>query len=54
MKEEGFDLKVGRRGPDKLLTTFSKTPFWLWVSHCRYSSNQRCTAAWSLGSQAPV
>ena len=32
MKEDGFDLKVGRRGPDKLLTTFSKTPFWLWVS----------------------
>ena len=31
MKQEGFDLKVGRRGPDKLLATFSKTPFWLWV-----------------------
>lgn len=32
MKLEGIDIKVGRRGPDKLLTTFSKTPFWLWVS----------------------
>ena len=31
MKSEGFDLKVGRRGPDQLLTTFSKSPFWLWV-----------------------
>ena len=31
MKQEGFDLKIGRRGPDKLLTTFSKTPFMLWV-----------------------
>ena len=31
MKQEGFDIKVGRRGPDKLLATFSKTPFWLWV-----------------------
>ena len=31
MKQEGFDIKVGRRGPDKLLTTFSKSPFWIWV-----------------------
>ena len=31
MKEEGFDIKVGRRGPDKLLATFSKSPFWIWV-----------------------
>ena len=25
-------MKVGRRGPDRLLTTFSKTPFLLWLS----------------------
>ena len=31
MKQEGFDVKVGRRGPDQLLTTFSKSPFWIWV-----------------------
>ena len=31
MKQEGCDIKVGRRGPDKLLTTFSKSPFWIWV-----------------------
>lgn len=31
MKQAGFDLKVGRRGPDKLLATFSKSPFWIWV-----------------------
>ena len=31
MKQEGFDIKVGRRGPDKLLATFSKSPFWIWV-----------------------
>ena len=32
MKQEGFDIKVGRRGPDKLLMTFSKSPFWIWVT----------------------
>ncbi|MEI8314305.1 MAG: hypothetical protein WCG79_02525 [Verrucomicrobiota bacterium] len=31
MKQEGFDIKVGRRGPDKLLATFSRSPFWIWV-----------------------
>ena len=31
MKQEGFDIKVGRRGPDQLLTKFSKSPFWIWV-----------------------